>query len=133
MTDNRSLFDAPQGINHPKTFFVPTLTAHRRAQAGSRRREAPPLAGCLDAGEHGGKPRASGSITRTALRAVLKLLQRVFIAEALLWLTALACALAGFPAVVTAFCAALVGFLANCWLAVLTFRPIVGRLIRGRS
>lgn len=128
----RSLFDAPQGVT-PKTFFVPTLSANRRAQDPSRSRAArPALPGRLDGSEHGGTPRASGRIARNLARAVLKLVQRVFIAEAVLWLTALACALAGFPAVVTAFFVALVGLLVNLWLAVRTLAPIGRRLFRGR-
>lgn len=127
---SRSLFDAPQGVT-PKTFFVPTLSANRRAQPLSRRRGAPPLAGCLDRGEHGGTPRASGRITH-ALRAVLRLAQRIVVAEALLLATIAICALAGLPAIVTAFFAALVEFLVSVWIAVRTLGPALGRLIRGR-
>ncbi len=127
---SRSLFDAPQGVT-PKTFFVPTLPAHRRAEDLSRRRAAPPLAGCLDRSEHGGTPRASGRITRNPLRVVLRLVQRVVVAEAVLLATIAICALAGFPAIVTAFFAALAEFLVSVWIAVRTFGPALGRLVRG--
>lgn len=64
-------------------------------------------------------------------RGVFRFVQRVFIAEAVLWLTALVCALAGFPAVLTAFCVALVGFVVNCWLAVRTLGPFWRNLMKG--
>ncbi len=62
---------------------------------------------------------------------VLRLVQRVFIAEAALWVTAAVCALAGFPAALTAFSVALVAFLLNCWLAVRTLGPLCRNLWRG--
>lgn len=64
-------------------------------------------------------------------RGLFRLIQRVFIAEAVLWLTALVCALLGFPAVLTAFCVALVGFVVNCWLAVRTLGPFWRNLMKG--
>lgn len=63
--------------------------------------------------------------------AAFRLIQRVFIAEATLWLTALVCALAGLPAIVTAFCVALVAFIVNCWLAVRTLGPVCRKLWKG--
>ena len=65
------------------------------------------------------------------VRAVFRLIQRVFIAEAVLWLTALICALAGFPAVLTAFCVALVAFVVNTWLAVRTLAPVFCKFVKG--
>ncbi len=72
-----------------------------------------------------------GRLGRVAVGAILRLVQRVFIAEAALWLTAVICALAGLPAVLTAFAVALVGFLMNCWLAVRTLGPLCRNLWRG--
>lgn len=68
---------------------------------------------------------------RTLVTAGFRLIQRVFIAEAGLWLTALVCALAGFPAVFTGFCVALVGFIVNCWLAFATLAPVCRKLWKG--
>lgn len=68
---------------------------------------------------------------RGAAGFALRLVQRVFIAEAALWLTAALCALAGFPAVLTAFSVALVAFALNCWLAVRTLGPLCRNLLRG--
>ncbi len=62
---------------------------------------------------------------------VLRLVQRVFAAEACLWLTAALCALAGLPAVLTAFSVALVAFVLNCWLALRTLGPLCRNLWRG--
>lgn len=68
---------------------------------------------------------------RGAAWFVLRLVQRVFIAEAALWLTAALCALAGFPAALTAFSVALVAFVLNCWLALRTLGPLCRNLLRG--
>ncbi len=68
---------------------------------------------------------------RGAAGFALRFVQRVFIAEATLWLTAALCALAGFPAALTAFSVALVAFVLNCWLAVRTLGPLCRNLLRG--
>lgn len=70
-------------------------------------------------------------IARAVVRAVFRLIQRVFIAEAALWLTIAICALAGFPAIVTAFFAALVELLVALWLAVRTLGPLCRKLLNG--
>jgi uncharacterized membrane protein YqaE (UPF0057 family) len=70
----------------------------------------------------------------TLVKAVFRLIQRVFIAEATLWLTIALCALAGFPAIVTAFFAALVELLVALWLAARTLGPLCRKLwIGGRA
>jgi hypothetical protein len=68
---------------------------------------------------------------RGAAGFALRLVQRVFIAEAALWMTAAVCALAGFPAALTAFSVALVAFVLNCWLALRTLGPLCRNLWRG--
>lgn len=70
-------------------------------------------------------------IAHALVRAVFRLIQRVFIAEATLWLTIAVCALAGFPAIVTAFFAALVELLVALWLASRTFGPLCRKLWNG--
>lgn len=64
-------------------------------------------------------------------KAVFRAVQRVLIAEAALLLTIALCALAGLPAIVTAFCAALVELVGSVVVAVLTFAPIARKLLRG--
>ena len=129
---NRSLFDAPQGINR-KTFFVPTLTAQPEGAGLSR----PRLRARLRVALIGPTPRVTlvrWVRTLPALaKALFRALQRLAVAEAVLVLTAALCVLAGLPAVLTAFLVALVNLVVNVALAVLTLGPVVRRLVRGRA
>lgn len=65
------------------------------------------------------------------VRAAVGLVGRCLAVEGVLVATALVCALVGLPAIVTAFCVALVGFLANLWLALRTLGPVARRLLNG--
>ena len=65
---------------------------------------------------------------QTLASAVFRLVQRILVAEASIWLTVVLCALAGFPAALTAFSVALVSFVMNCWLAVRTLLPVCRNL-----
>lgn len=76
-------------------------------------------------------PHSQRALWPMVLRAAQTLIQRVFIAEAVLWLTAAGCALAGFPVALTAFCVALVGLVVNLWLAVRTLAPLCRKLWKG--
>lgn len=62
---------------------------------------------------------------------VLSLAQRFVVAEAALLITIALCVLAGFPAIVTAFFAALVEFLVSIWLAVRTLGPVFRKYLLG--
>jgi len=67
-----------------------------------------------------------------ALKWVLRLVRRVVAAEAILLLTVALCVCAGFPAIVTAFFAALVEFCASVFIAVRTFVPVFRKFKLGR-
>lgn len=67
-----------------------------------------------------------------ALKWILRLVRRVVAAEAILLLTVALCVCAGFPAIVTAFFAALVEFCASLFIAVRTFVPVFRKFKLGR-
>lgn len=76
-------------------------------------------------------PKLPRVLAHPAVRWLFRLIQRVFIAEAVLWLTGLLCVLMGFPAILTAFCVALVGFIVNLWIAIRTFGPSLRKFVKG--
>jgi len=78
-------------------------------------------------------PHAKPLSSLMLLKWILRLAQRLLIAQGLVLLTIAFCVLLGFPAIVTTFFVVLVDFCANMFVAVRTLGPVFRKfLVRGQ-